>query len=229
DLRPDSAKTCIAIAPARGADARAIALVQGEFAGFAAGGPTEAEIDIALAQLRALIRGAIGASPSSPAQAGEILQRLLDGMPQLAPREGLKAFDVVLADLEPQAVKAQFDRDWSGRGPLVTVAGAEPLAEAAIRAAMATPPHLIQAEASRAPSPGPRPAETAERQAGLARAEALLRAGEAKAARKAFDELVRRDGRDADALAGRGRAWAALDKADPALKDFAAKIGRAHV
>jgi zinc protease len=224
DLRPESAKTCIAIAPVTGGEGRAIALVQGEFAGFAQGGPTEAEIDIALAQLRAIIRGAIGGSPAAPAQAGEVLQRLLDGMPQLEPREGLRAFDVLLADLAPSAVKAQFDRDWSGRGPLVTVAGPQPPAEAAIRAAMATPPAVRTVAMAGAPSPGPRPANTAERQAAFGKAEALLRAGQAKDARKAFDELVKRDGRDADALAGRGRAWAALDKADPALKDFAAAL-----
>jgi predicted Zn-dependent peptidase/tetratricopeptide (TPR) repeat protein len=224
DLRPDSAKTCIAIAPVKAGEGRAIALVQGEFAGFAQGGPTAAEIDIALGQLRAIIRGAIGAQPLTAAQAGEVLQRLLDGMPQLEPREGLRAFDVLLADLAPGAVKAQFDRDWSGRGPLVTVAGPQPPDAAAIKAAMATPPALHTAATTPAPTAGPRPANTPERQAGLGKAETLLRAGQAKDARKAFDELVRRDARDADALAGRGRAWAALDKADPALKDFAAAL-----
>jgi tetratricopeptide (TPR) repeat protein len=224
DLRPDSAKTCIAIAPVRGGEARAIALVQGEFAGFASGGPTPTEIDIALSQLRAIIRGAIGGQPSSQAQAGEILQRLLDGMPQLEPREGLRAFDVLLDDLQPAAVKAQFDRDWSGRGPLLTVAGPNALADAAIREAMATPSHRPVAAEAVPPKPGPRPANSPERQAALSRAEQLLSGGQPKEARKAFDDLVRRDARDADALAGRGRAWAALDKADPALKDFAAAL-----
>jgi predicted Zn-dependent peptidase/tetratricopeptide (TPR) repeat protein len=224
DLRPDSAKTCIAIAPTAGGEARAIALVQGEFARFAASGPTETEIDIALAQLRAIIRGAIGGSPTAPAQSGEILQRLLDGMPQLEPREGLRAFDVLLADLEPAAVSAQFERDWSGRGPLVTVAGPNPPDAPRIRAAMDAPARADQVAEVRPPSPGYRTAPTSERQAGLTRAEGLLRQGQAKDARKAFDDLVRRDGRDADALAGRGRAWAALGKADPALKDFAAAL-----
>jgi tetratricopeptide (TPR) repeat protein len=224
DLRPDSAKTCIAIAPTRGGEARAIALVQGEFAGFAAGGPTPGEIDIALGQLRAIIRGGIGGQPSSPAQAGEVLQRLLDAMPQLEPRAGLRAFDVLLEDLQPAAVKAQFDRDWAGRGPLVTVAGPQTLSEAAIREAMATPPRPTASADMAPPRAGPRPARTAERQAAFARAEALLSNGDAKAARKAFDGLVGRGERDADALAGSGRAWAALGKADPALKDFAAAL-----
>jgi tetratricopeptide (TPR) repeat protein len=224
DLRPDSAKTCIAIAPVSGGEARAIALVQGEFAGFAAVGPTPAEIEVALAQLRAIIRGAIGGQPSSQAQAGEILQRLLDGMPQLEPREGLRAFDVLLADLQPAAVKAQFDRDWSGRGPLVTVAGPNALTEAAIREAIATPSHRPPPAEVAAPKPGARPANTPERQATLARAEQLLRDGQPKEARKVFDEAARRWSGDADALAGRGRAWAALGKADPALKDFAAAL-----
>ena len=224
DLRPDSAKTCIAIAPVKGGEAAAISLVQGEFAGFAAGGPTAAEIDLALAQLRAIIRGGIGASAASTTQAGEMLQRLLDAMPQLAPREGLRAFDVLLDDLQPAAVKAQFDRDWSGRGPLVVVAGPQALDEAQVRQAMSTPPRLTATAETPAPRAGPRPANTPERQAALARAEALLSGGEAKAARKAFDEVARRDRRDADALAGSGRAWAALGKADPALKAFAVAL-----
>ena len=224
DLRPDSAKTCIAIAPTRGGEARAIALVQGEFAGFATGGPTSGEIDIALGQLRAIIRGGIGGQSPSPAQAGEVLQRLLDGMPQLEPRAGLRAFDVLLEDLQPATVKAQFDRDWSGRGPLVTVAGPQTPGDPAIRAAMATPPRPTASADVAPPRPGPRPARTAERQAAFARAEALLSNGDAKAARKAFDALVGRGERDADALAGSGRAWAALGKADPALKDFAAAL-----
>jgi predicted Zn-dependent peptidase/Tfp pilus assembly protein PilF len=224
DVRPDSNKTCIAIAPARGGEAQAIALVQGEFARFAAGGASANEIDNAVVQLRAIIRGAIGASPSAAGQAGELLQRALDDMPQLEPREGLRAFDVLLEGLPPAAVKAQFDRDWSGRGPLVTVAGPAALSDDAIHAAMATPAPVIQTAAVQAPKAGPRPANTPERQAALARAEQALSAGEFKEARRDFDGLVGRDRSDADALAGRGRVWAAMGKADPALKDFAAAL-----
>lgn len=224
DLRPDSAKTCIAIAPVAGGQTRAIALVQAEVEGFAQGGPTPYEIETALAQLRTLIRGAIGASPSAHAQAGEILQRLLEGMPQLEPREGLRAFDVLLADAGPAQVKTQFERDWSGRGPLVSVAGAQPPSEATVRQAMAAPAHLAEAPVARAPAAAPRPTDTPERRAGLERGEQALREGDSKAARKAFDDVARRDPRDADALAGRGRAWAALGKADAALKDFAAAL-----
>ncbi len=221
DVRPDSNKTCIAIAPAKAGEAGAIALVQSEFARFAAGGATEAEIDTALIQLRAIIRSAVGGSPSATAQAGELLQRALDNMPQLDPREGLRAFDVILESLPPAAVKAQFERDWAGRGPLVTVAGPAALSEAAIRTAMATPAPVIPQAATPRPRQGPRPADTPERRAALARAEQALSAGEYKEARHDFDGLVGRDRNDADALAGRGRVWAAMGKADPALRDFA--------
>jgi Tfp pilus assembly protein PilF len=223
DVRPDSLKTCIAIAPAKGGEVRAIALVQGEFQRFAGEGPSEAEVDVALEQLRALIRGAVGGAPATPGQASEILQRALDGMPQLEPREGLRAFDVLLEDLRPPAVRAQFARDWSGRGPLVTVASPDAIPEAGIRAAMAIPVGPPRADDARAHASGG-PQGSAEHRAQLERGEALLREGRGAEARREFDDLVRRDPRDFEALTGRGRAFAAQGKADPALKDFAAAL-----
>ena len=224
DVRPDSLKTCLAIAPVKGGEVRALGLANGTVLRFQAEGPTPEEIDTALVQLRALIRGAIGAAPRAPDRASELAQRALEGMPQLAPREGLRAFDVLLEDLRPAQVKAQFDRDWGGRGPLVAVVGPDPIPEADIR--QATPTSFAALEPTPAVSgvAASRPASTAERQGALARAEQLLRAGDLPAARRAFDDLARRDPRDADALAGRGRVFAAQGKADPALKDFAAAL-----
>ncbi|MFL5295346.1 MAG: tetratricopeptide repeat protein [Phenylobacterium sp.] len=225
DLRPDSLKTCVAMAPSKGGELRAIGLVQGEVEKFAVEGPTDAEIEIALGQLRALIRGAIGGTPGASNQAGEILQRALDGMPQLAPREGLRAFDVLLEDLQPPAVKGQFARDWAGRGPLVTVGGPEAISADAIRKAM-----TVTAPASRPASEeivvyadmGGR--RTADQQAQLERAEQALRAGKPKDARRDFEDLLRRNPQDLQVLAGRGRAFAAEGKIDPALKDFASAL-----
>lgn len=223
DVRPDSLKTCVAIAPVKGGETRAIGLVNQAVVQFQAESPTLEEVDTALVQLRALIRGAIGATPKGPDRAAELTQRIMERMPQLAPREGLRAFDALLEDLTPAEVKAQFDRDWAGRGPLVAVVGTDPVPETDIRRAMqavasapASPPAARPAAASRPPS--------SPEQSALAKAEQLLRSGDLKGAHRAFDELVRRDPRDADALAGRGRAAAAQDRADPALKDFAAAL-----
>ena len=224
DVRPDSLKTCIAIAPAKGGEVGATRLVQTEFQRFVAEGPSGREIDLALEQLRAIIRGAIGGAPKSTVQAGEILQRAMDSMPQLAPREGLRAFDILLEDLQEPAVQAQFARDWAGRGPLVTVVGPDAVAEPAIRAAMDAPLPVRpppKAAAAAAGDAGPRPSDE---QARLARAEQLLRDGKAKDARGAFDDLIRRDPRDVAALAGRGRAQVALGKIDAALKDYATAL-----
>ena len=84
---------------------------------------------------------------ASPDRATEILERTVDQMPQLAPREGLKAFDVLMEDAGPAAVRAAFARDWGGWGPLVVATAPAPLGEAAVRAAMT-------AHEARARSPG---------------------------------------------------------------------------
>src|SRR5205814_833244 len=152
-------------------------------------GATEAEIDVAVGQLRAIIRGAIGGRPAAASQAGELLQRALDGMPQLEPREGLRAFDVLLQDLEPAAGSAQFERDWSGRGPLVTVAGPDPVPEAAVRAALTAAPPAPPAKPGPALAATSRPRSSAH-DAPLRHGEELLAAGRSQDARREFDEIL---------------------------------------
>ncbi|HZZ68315.1 MAG TPA: insulinase family protein [Phenylobacterium sp.] len=138
DARPDSLKTCVEIVPEKGQAARALAMVQAEIRRFAADGPSETEVDSAVEEVRSYVRGAItGLAHASPDQANDILDRALDRMPTLAPREALMAFDVLLEGSRPATVSAAFARDWAGWGPLVVATSPEPLTEATVRAAMA--------------------------------------------------------------------------------------------
>jgi tetratricopeptide (TPR) repeat protein len=134
----------------------------------------------------------------------------------------VRAFDILLDDVQPAAVKAQFDSDWAGRGPLATVAGPDAVAEGAIRQAMAAPAATSgsgrEAVVVRADG-GVR--RTPEQLAQFQRAEAALKAGQLKAAMRDFDDLTHANPRDADAIAGRGRVFVAEGKGDPALKAFA--------
>ena len=138
ELRPDSLKTCIGIIPKPGQEVRSITMVEAEVRRFAAQGPTEEETDAGLEKVRASVRGAIaGGAHASRDRASEVLDRAMDGLPQLAPREGLRAFDVLMEDTGPATVRAAFAADWSGWGPLAPVNSPQPISEAAIRAAVA--------------------------------------------------------------------------------------------
>lgn len=137
EVRPDSLKTCFGIIPQPGQEVRAVGMIEAEIRRFAAEGPTEEETDTGLEQVRASVRGAIAStSHDSRDQAIEILTRGLDGLARLTPREGLRAFDVLMEDTRPATVRAAFARDWSGWGPLAPVNSPKPLAGEAVRAAM---------------------------------------------------------------------------------------------
>jgi hypothetical protein len=137
ETRPDSLKTCVGIVPTPGQEIRAIGIIQTELRRFAAEGPTEEETDAGLDQVRAGVRGAIGGTAhASSDRASQVLDRVVDRMPQLAPREGLRAFDVLMEDTGPAAVRAAFAKDWAGWGPLVVLTSPQPLAQAGVRAAM---------------------------------------------------------------------------------------------
>ena len=137
EVRPDSLKTCVGIIPREGQEVRAVGMIQAEIRRFAAEGPTEEETDAGLEQVRASVRGAIAsASHNSRDQAAEILARALDGLARLTPREGLRAFDVIMEDTGPATVRAAFARDWSGWGPLAPVNSPKGLSEVAVRMAM---------------------------------------------------------------------------------------------
>jgi zinc protease len=137
EIRPDSVKICVGIVPVPGQEVRAIALIDAEIRRFETEGPTEQETDAGLEQVRASVRGAIGGGQhASPDRATDVLERAVDQMPQLAPREGLKAFDVLMEDTGPATVRAAFARDWGGWGPLVVMTAPRPLSEAAVRTAM---------------------------------------------------------------------------------------------
>src|SRR5437899_146477 len=120
ELRPDALKTCVAVTPVKGRGAAAITTAAAEIRAFGEDGPTDDEVDAAVEQIRASIRNGIGKPQRASAdRSGDILDRALDGMPQLTPRAGLKALDTLMDEVGPEAVKAAFARDWSGWGPLV--------------------------------------------------------------------------------------------------------------
>ncbi len=137
ETRPDSLKTCVGIIPTEGQEVRAVGMIEAEIRRFAAEGPTEEETDAGLEYVRGSVRSAIsGGAHASNDRADEILSRVLDRLARLAPREGLRAFDVLMEDTNPASVRAAFARDWSGWGPLAPVNSPQALSPSAIVAAM---------------------------------------------------------------------------------------------
>lgn len=223
ELRPDSLKTCVAVTPVKGRGATAIATVAAEIRGFGDGGPTDDEVDAAVEQIRASIRNGIGKPPRASAdRAGDILDRALDGMPQLAPRDGLKALDTLMDDVGPGVVKAAFARDWSGWGPLVAGTTPEPLPQAEILAAIGQPPAALPtaAAAPKPPRASPSASQTKELQAFYERGRAYVAKRKADKALKAFAAGLAIDPDNGDILNARGNLYLALDKADLAMADF---------
>jgi zinc protease len=137
DIRPDSLKSCVGIIPVPGQEIRAVGMIEAEIRRFTAEGPTEDETDAGLEQVRSSVRGSIGGNAdASHDRATKVLDRTLDGMPQLAPREGLRAFDVLMEDTRPATVRTAFARDWSGWGPLAPVNSPRPLSADELKTAM---------------------------------------------------------------------------------------------
>ncbi len=222
ELRPDGLKTCVAVTPVKGRAAAAIATVAAEIRGFGEGGPTDDEVDAAVEEIRASIRNGIGRpSRATPDRAGDVLDRALDGMPQLTPRAGLKALDTLMDDVGPDAVKAAFVRDWSGWGPLVTGTTPEPLPQAEVVAAISQPSR--DAPSPKCPRP-PKPVLSGDQTRELAdhfeRGRAFVAKRKADKALREFAKGLAIDPDNGAILNARGNLYLALDKADLAIADF---------
>src|SRR6185312_9322203 len=179
----------------------------------------------AVEQLRGSIRRGIDAPPrASSARADDLMDRALDGLPQLSPRAGLKALDSLMDDVGPDAVKATFARDWAGWGPLVTGTTPQALPQGELMAAVQAQPAPLPP----APAPRPTPRRTTPLTAAQAREVAdLAERGRALAAKrkgdkalKAFNAGLAIDPDSGDILNARGNLYLAIDRADLAMADF---------
>lgn len=121
DDNKEFAATCLIAMPTGDAWQTALAATQLEFQRFGKGGPTELEIEAQVEEQRAVLRGAVSSTnaQSTPALANSMLERALERRAVISPAEAMHAYNVAVEDLDPAAVKAAFDADWSGSGPLL--------------------------------------------------------------------------------------------------------------
>ncbi|WP_205598419.1 M16 family metallopeptidase, partial [Caulobacter sp. 17J65-9] len=123
DDRRDAWAACVE-ATAVGDDWKtALGSLETELRRFAADGPTEREVESAIEEIRSRHRGSVSEAPtrSSYGLAGDILGAELDGDTFVTPREAMRVFNLAVEGVTPETIKAAFDRDWSGAGPLVTL------------------------------------------------------------------------------------------------------------
>ncbi len=114
---------CLVAVPTGNDWQKALAATQLELSRFAKDGPTEAELEGQVEELRSLLRGAISNANArtSTTIAESILEKAIRRRAIVSPAEAMHAFNVAVEDLDPTAVKAAFNADWSGAGPLLTL------------------------------------------------------------------------------------------------------------
>jgi zinc protease len=130
---------CVVAFPNSGKWREGLGTVQAELRRFAAEGPTETEVLSAAEKIRSQLRGE--AYQSAVRQTSAIADRIADaeagGMPFVHPQEMMRVYDLLVSGLTPADVKAAFERDWTGTGPLLTLNSGAPVAKEELLAAWA--------------------------------------------------------------------------------------------
>lgn len=137
ETRPDARVVCVEVSPSAGRMGEAIAAVTAELTRFQQEGPTEAEMEAAVGQLRASHRGAVTqeATLRPEERADALMGQLLDGPPGPSAREAMRVFNLMAEELTTADLHAAFKADWAGSGPLLAVTSKEAVDEALVRAA----------------------------------------------------------------------------------------------
>jgi zinc protease len=128
---PDAADTCIVAVPMQGKWKEALASAQAETRRFAKDGPSEQEVKEAVARLNSQIGGSVYRSEtrSTTSLAERIAEAELEHEPFLHPGEGARLFSLLTDGVTPADIKAAFERDWRGNGPILAAMSPTPLAK----------------------------------------------------------------------------------------------------
>ncbi len=159
---------CMALAISSGRTMEALGHTQGVLAAFLKTGPTETELEIAIDNYRAGLRGSITEAPTATSRdrATDLAYQLLAREAPRTPADRMRLFNVVAVDLVPEDLRKRFEQDWSGWGPIITATAPVPLKEAELRAAWAGQAAKAVAAAAQPgkwPYKLPRPGEVVER------------------------------------------------------------------
>lgn len=133
----DVRRICLQATPNPGGWDVALAALGEELRRIRRDGPTEAEMEAALARVRADLRGGISTADTEPTAdlANGIINSLVSGLPFSDPRVVLSAVGRAAENLVPADLKAAVNQDWSGAGPLIDATGTSPPARQALLSA----------------------------------------------------------------------------------------------
>lgn len=128
DGRGEYRQVCADVRSAASDWRRALATVQLELRRFAEAGPTEAEIEDALIEIRGGMLGAIteAATSQSADVAAELVLTETFGDVVQGPREAMRTANQALENWTPDQVRAAWREVWVGAGPFVSVVGPSP-------------------------------------------------------------------------------------------------------
>jgi zinc protease len=148
----DAGQVCIGVVPAKGRMEEALSLVGAEVARFEREAPAETEMEAAMEETRAGLRGGIAddATQAAPERADGLMYDLLAHRSLARGREAMRDFNRIVASLTPQDLQSAFRADWTGWGPLVRVTSPEPLEAAPLRTAWTRAPAPVAQAAAAA-------------------------------------------------------------------------------
>ena len=121
--RRESAEACLQIAPLDDRWEPALEAASNELRRFTLHGPTQDELDRAVADERSKYQSENSAAGTrfSAAVATSVRNDILSGDVVASPAEKLKDFEIAAKGITPDLLRQEFALDWSGNGPLISV------------------------------------------------------------------------------------------------------------
>lgn len=134
---PDATKVCVNALLAGEDWQRQLGALQGEIRSFSERDVTEDELDAAIGNVRSGMLGYVqtGFSTTSSNLASGLAYSLAGGETAMEPREILRMFNQAVAGLDPAKLRAAWNADWAGAGPLIAMVAPSPPPREALLAA----------------------------------------------------------------------------------------------
>ena len=121
----DAKAACLMVMPTNDDWEAGLRSAQAELRRFGEGGPTPREVEESVEGLRSAIRAAVAQrdTRNSAHVADQLVEAQLKGEVFEAPEAAMRSFDRAVAGFTPATVKAAFEADWRGTGPLLIATG----------------------------------------------------------------------------------------------------------
>lgn len=152
---PEATRICVSASLAGEDWRRQLATLQDEIRSLSERDLTDDELDAAVQNVRGGLLGyvQIGQGTSSSDMASGIARSILADETVMEPRQTLRAFNQAVVDIDPAQLRAAWNADWAGAGPLIALVMPKPPPRAAVLSAWQS--NQQGALAARGPSVAP--------------------------------------------------------------------------